>query len=414
MSTFWFTSAPLYSHTDWGGMMATARVLRDRGHTVIWVSEAALADAIRANGLEFQAIPHTGWLWPPPPADRSALAPAQSLGLRYRRALDTWLSEDLVARGVAAIIALAEAIGRPQLIVSDPFLAAAALGAEVLGVPFVVAGWPAQAGLDPSALHAVQRDLGHASQERIRRLCEPYDLRAANFALGPAPSITSPLLHINYFTADWFASEGASLLPQNRFVGGTPLPGTAASPDWLAAIPQDAGLAVITLGTNFTSDTGFFIHAARAAAAANMIPILCMGWSPLSPETKAQLKAGLPGGSYMVPFVPFTQILPRARLFIHHGGMGTTHAAVVHGVPQIVVPHAADQRVQARRVAAAKVGLHLTTVDVAQGRLPEAVTALLAADWVQENARALQERMAQAGGPAAAASLIEAQVAAVG
>ncbi len=61
---------------------------------------------------------------------------------------------------------------------------------------------------------------------------------------------------------------------------------------------------------------------------------------------------------------------------IHHGGMGTTHAALIHGVPQIVVPHAADQRGQARRVAQAKVGLNLTAHDVKQGMLFEGVKAL--------------------------------------
>ena len=50
---------------------------------------------------------------------------------------------------------------------------------------------------------------------------------------------------------------------------------------------------------------------------------------------------------------------------------------------QIVVPHAADQRIQARRVAEAKVGLHLTAHDVRQGQLREGVRALLEAEWVR-------------------------------
>ena len=47
--------------------------------------------------------------------------------LRYRRALDTWLSEDIVGDAVAALLELSEQIGSPHLILTDPFLTAAAL-----------------------------------------------------------------------------------------------------------------------------------------------------------------------------------------------------------------------------------------------------------------------------------------------
>jgi UDP:flavonoid glycosyltransferase YjiC (YdhE family) len=91
---------------------------------------------------------------------------------------------------------------------------------------------------------------------------------------------------------------------------------------------------------------------------------------------------------------------------IHHGGMGTTHHAIVHGVRQIVVPHAADQRIQARRVADAKLGLNLSAHDVRQGMLSEGTKALLEADWVQEHCTRFAQQMAALGGPPRAAELI--------
>ncbi|MCS7070607.1 MAG: hypothetical protein NZM00_03820, partial [Anaerolinea sp.] len=130
MATIWCVSAPLYSHTDWGGFLKTARALLDRGHAVIWVSEEPLRRAIAGAGLEFAGIPATGWLWPPPPApDLSALPPAEAVMLRYRRALDTWMSEDRVSGGVEALLMLAGERGAPDLILTDPFLTAAALAA---------------------------------------------------------------------------------------------------------------------------------------------------------------------------------------------------------------------------------------------------------------------------------------------
>ena len=91
---------------------------------------------------------------------------------------------------------------------------------------------------------------------------------------------------------------------------------------------------------------------------------------------------------------------------IHHGGMGSTHYAVMYGVPQIVVPHAADQRVQARRVAQAKVGLNLTAHDVKQGQLMEGAQALLNHQPALDTARHLAQEMIALGGVERAADTL--------
>jgi UDP:flavonoid glycosyltransferase YjiC (YdhE family) len=73
---------------------------------------------------------------------------------------------------------------------------------------------------------------------------------------------------------------------------------------------------------------------------------------------------------------------------------------------QIVVPHAADQRIQAQRVAQAKIGLNLSAHDVQKGQLEEGAKALMEADWVKKNCTQFAERMASLGGPERAAELI--------
>lgn len=407
MTKFWFVSAPLYSHTDWGGMLKTAQVLHQAGHDVTWISEAKLEQTIHSAGIKFQVIRQTGWLWPPPPPpDLTSIPPQEAVNLRYRRALDTWLSEDIVAEGTRALIELADEIGLPDTIITDPFLSASALAAEALNVPLIVTGWTAQGDLDETRLFPIQRNLGTDSQQRIQRLCDQFGLQGKNFSKGPTPSIISPHLHVCYFTHDWYISEANTLLPQNVFVGGMPQPPTGDAPDWLAKIPADAPLAVITLGSVFTGDLGFFSWGAQAAAKAGLLPVVVIGWNPIDPAQKQELINALPGGSRLVNWVPFDHVLPRARLMIHHGGMGTTHFAVVHGIPQIVVPHAADQRIQARRVAVAKVGLNLSAHDVRQGMLWEGAKALVADQKVQQTARDLAAEMASLGGARRAAEAI--------
>src|SRR5690606_28991486 len=167
MAKIWCLSAPQYSHTDWGGDLRTARALARRGHDVRWISGAALENAVRGAGLPFTVVEETGWLWPPPPApDVAGMPPAEAVMLRYRRALDTWLDEAKVTAGVEAILKLAEAHGAPDLSLTDPFLSASAIAAEVLAVPMCVCGWPAMRELDETSLFWVQRTLADESRER--------------------------------------------------------------------------------------------------------------------------------------------------------------------------------------------------------------------------------------------------------
>jgi len=217
--------------------------------------------------------------------------------------------------------------------------------------------------------------------------------------------VQSPHLHISYFSRYWYQAE-ANLLPQTQFVGGAPVLPRDDPPAWLAAIPLEVPLGLITLGSVFTGDLGFFCWAAQAVARAGMIPLVVLGNNPVSPEQKERLKAALPGGTYLLNWVDYDHVFPRLKVIVHHGGMGTTHAAVVHGVPQVVVPHAADQRGQARRVAQAKVGLNLTAHDVHSGQLVPAVRAVTSDPNVLDTVKALAASFARLGGPIRAAELL--------
>jgi MGT family glycosyltransferase len=334
------------------------------------------------------------------------MRPQDAVMLRYRRALDTWLTEALIEESVEALSELADDIGKPDLIATDPFLTAAALAAERFSVPLVVCGWPAMRVLDEEMLFPVQTTLAQESRERIERLCKRFRLDGVNFAQGPTPSILSPHLHISYFSESWYQADDGALLPQNLFVGGKPTPPHDAPPQWLIDIAEAAPLALVTLGSVFTGDLGFFSWAAQAVTRLGFLPVVVIGRNPIAPEEKKKLKAVLPPTTRLLNWVDFDQILPRTKLIIHHGGMGTTHAAIIHGIPQLVVPHAADQRGQARRVAQAKVGLNLTAHDVQKGMLLEGARALSQDEQVKANARRLAAEFAALGGPERAAEAI--------
>ena len=295
MAKFWFTSAPLLSHMDWGGFLKTAQILQHNGHEVTWVSGDGVRRIAESAGLDFAEIAETGWLWPPPPQpDVSDMPPEEAMTLRYVRALDTWMTEDLVKQATQALIDLADEIGRPDAIVTDPFLTAAALAAEALDVPLAVAGWLAQADMDAENMFPVQQRLSEESVRRMENLYTHFSLEGVNFSHGATPSIVSPHLHISYFTPGWYQAETATMLDQNEFVGGEPDVASSPPPAWLQAIPEEQRLALVTLGSTFTGDLGFFSWAAHAVHRVGLVPVVVIGTNPIDPDDKAELKRALP------------------------------------------------------------------------------------------------------------------------
>jgi sterol 3beta-glucosyltransferase/vancomycin aglycone glucosyltransferase len=72
-------------------------------------------------------------------------------------------------------------------------------------------------------------------------------------------------------------------------------------------------------------------------------------------------------------------LFPRSAIAVHHGGAGTTHAAVAAGIPSVVIPHIGDQRYWAARlralgVAPTPVALEQVTAAALADRLHTALT----------------------------------------
>jgi vancomycin aglycone glucosyltransferase len=98
-------------------------------------------------------------------------------------------------------------------------------------------------------------------------------------------------------------------------------------------------------------------------------------------------------------------LFPRMDLLVHHGGAGTTAAALRAGVPQLVVPHIQDQFAHGRRIA--ELGLGPSPVPKAK-LTPEALLAALGeAPSYREQARAVASTLAGQSGAAAAAEHLE-------
>lgn len=99
-------------------------------------------------------------------------------------------------------------------------------------------------------------------------------------------------------------------------------------------------------------------------------------------------------------------LFPRCAAVVHHGGQGTTTTATLAGVPQVVVPQAADQPYWASRVAGLGIGV------AHDGPVPtfESLAAALAttlADGTRERAAAVAATIRTDGAEVAAKLLLD-------
>jgi UDP:flavonoid glycosyltransferase YjiC (YdhE family) len=77
--------------------------------------------------------------------------------------------------------------------------------------------------------------------------------------------------------------------------------------------------------------------------------VLSAGWGGLT----------VAGGSeqvFHIDSIPFEWLFPQMEVIVHHGGMGTTAAALRAGIPSVVIPFAADQSFWGRQIQQLGVG----------------------------------------------------------
>jgi len=181
------------------------------------------------------------------------------------------------------------------------------------------------------------------------------------------------------------------------------LPGDFVPPaDVQAFLDRGAPPACVGFGSMKSGDPlrmGAAIGAALATV--GLRAIVQSGWSRLD-------LSGIDGDCVLVTGeVPHAWLLPRAAVAIHHGGAGTTAAALAAGLPSVIVPHAFDQRFWGRRIAALGCGPEpIEHRDLSADTLATALRSALAPD-ARGAAGRLGERLRAEDGTGRAAELLE-------
>lgn len=129
--------------------------------------------------------------------------------------------------------------------------------------------------------------------------------------------------------------------------------------------------------------------------------VLASGWGGLE-------LSELPENVHLISALPHSWLFPRMAAIVHHGGAGTTAAALQAGVPSIVIPFFGDQPFWGQRVYDLGVGpAPIPRKKLTGPRLAEAITTAVTGAAMRHRASDLGRQIRSEDGIATAVELVE-------
>ncbi|MFI6106344.1 macrolide family glycosyltransferase [Streptomyces sp. NPDC051310] len=167
--------------------------------------------------------------------------------------------------------------------------------------------------------------------------------------------------------------------------------------------PAGAGTVVyVSLGSQFNRRPEFYRTCVEALAGSGRHVVLSVG------EQVAEAGLGpVPEGVEVHAAVPQMDVLSAASVFVTHGGMGSVMEALSLGVPMVVVPQMAEQRVNAEQVERLGLGVHLPRERATAEALRQAVLAVGSDERMAAAVAGMRQEVRAAGGAEAAAQVVE-------
>lgn len=348
--------------------------LHSRGHAVGWVTAPDALPRLEGLGL-----------------DLFAAGPGFEVSRRqFRAAHASWaqlageaLSAYTFPRLFGAVLAPAMANGveqavrhwRPDFVVHEPAALAVPLVCRQLGVRHVAHGY----GLRPPSQYLEDAMGFFGAHWRARGMETPLDgglYRHLYLDVMP-PRLQRPtqasddgVLRFNPYRA---VNAGASGLPA----------GLRAA---LKASVHRGPRIYVTFGTVFNRNPAL-IAAAQAAARLGGTVVVTVG-ADGDPEPFTRIGRQVSAHR----FLDQAALLPHCELVVSHGGAGTLLGAAAHGVPQVILPQAADHFRNARALCSVNAGRavepqHQTTEEIAvalAAALNSGAQSVAAADLARE------------------------------
>jgi rhamnosyltransferase subunit B len=182
---------------------------------------------------------------------------------------------------------------------------------------------------------------------------------------------------------EWFAPRQPDWPPQVRHTGfplfdesglRPPLPGLA---EFLNAGEPPV---VFTPGSAMGDCGAFFREAVAALMASRRRGILLTRFP-------AKLPTNLPREIKHFPYIPLSEVLPRAAALVYHGGIGTCAQALRAGIPHLILPMAHDQHDNLSRIRDLGVGDGLAARRAKAGEIGRRLDRILSDPAIRRNTR---------------------------
>ncbi|MGC1511498.1 MAG: glycosyltransferase [Acidimicrobiales bacterium] len=141
-------------------------------------------------------------------------------------------------------------------------------------------------------------------------------------------------------------------------------------PDWVTE-PSGRPLVYITFGTVFTNDDVL----SKVLEAVRDLPTRVV--VTVGPQGDPAGLGPQPDNVHVARYIPQDRLLAHCAAVVSHAGSGTFLAALAAGLPQLCLPQAADQFLNAAACARSGVGLNLGPDDVSVDKVRESVERLL-------------------------------------
>jgi sterol 3beta-glucosyltransferase len=400
-----------------------ARRLNDAGHTTVIATHEPFRALVEAHGIEFAGLAadprevlstEAGRRWQSASGIVSAVRMVRLMRPYARemaeRSLAATEGADLILTSslTAANYHVAQARGIPSMgVFLQPLNRTREFSSVLTGGVRSYGAWGnrASAGLSEAVLgwpfmgeiNRVRAELGVPSisfrrlQQELAETQWPVQYGFSRH-LVPRPADWRPGLDVVGF---WWSEPDPTWTPSAELV------------DFLAAgeAPVLVGFGSMAAGTGDAERLAQVAMTALRAVGAR--GILQAGWSGLAAHDDHDDDHDDHDDILSIGEAPHDWLLPRVAAVVHHGGAGTTAAAVRHGIPAVPVPVLADQpfwsdRVHRRGAAAEPIPFRSLTAD----RLAFALRQVLRVPSYRADAERLAAEVAEEDGAGAVADAV--------
>jgi rhamnosyltransferase subunit B len=406
--------------------IALALELKRRGHQPVIATSPVYREKVEPLGIGFH---------PTRPDFPSPDEHPELMQELTRRAMDARTGSEFVTRELFASRVresyedLLEAVEGADLLVTHPITFAGPLVAAVTGIRWVssilspviffsaydtlippnMAGMAGLFSLFPVPLNRLMRAVAKST---IRHWFEPVESLRRELGL-PSRGIPifegqhSPLMVLAMFSK--VLSAPRSDWPPNTHVTGfcfydkleaSDAP-SALQPELEEFLGSGAPPILFTLGSSAVWNADrFYQESIEAVLKLNERAVLLVGHEGNRP-------ASLPESIVAFDYAPYGEIMPRVKLIVHQGGVGTTAQALRAGKPALFVPFSHDQPDNAWRVRQLGIARMLTRDSYRAARVAKELSALLTDPHVASRAEEIGGIVRSEHGAQRASELIE-------